>query len=195
MTDELIKRLRGVDDQYCHTAADALEAQAAEIEQLRKFKAQMVEAIGNESLSRFIEKHGNPVPIVAERDAALAEVERLKADIAVEIELRGKAEKGLVEWAVKYQNLQAKLDAMQAQKPIGCGYVVKWEKGDTPSTYETGYAQVLGVDVYASPVVQQPLTVEQIDKGQWDDGTSCTPEFYEGVRFAEKHHGIGGQQP
>jgi hypothetical protein len=37
---------------------------------------------------------------------------------------------------------------MKVPEPIGCGYVVKWERGDTPSTYKSGYAQVLGVNVY-----------------------------------------------
>jgi hypothetical protein len=37
---------------------------------------------------------------------------------------------------------------MKMPEPIGCGYVVKWERGDTPSTHKSGYAQVLGVNVY-----------------------------------------------
>ncbi len=38
-------------------------------------------------------------------------------------------------------------------EPVGCGYVVRWETGDTASTHKTGLAQVLGANV---------VTVEQL---------------------------------
>lgn len=44
----------------------------------------------------------------------------------------------------------ARLAELSKQEPIGCGYVVRWERGDTPSTHQTGYAQVVGVAVYAA---------------------------------------------
>jgi uncharacterized small protein (DUF1192 family) len=50
----------------------------------------------------------------------------------------------------------------------------------------------LAEELDAAPKALAPLTNEQMEKGQWDDGTSCTADFYEGARFAEKHHGIGG---
>ena len=43
----------------------------------------------------------------------------------------------------------------------------------------------------AAQVQLVPLTDEQIDKGQWDDGTSCSADFKAGVLFAEAAHGIG----
>ncbi len=42
-------------------------------------------------------------------------------------------------------------------EPVGCGYVVRWERGDTPSTYKTGYARVLGVDVFTTDQLKQAM--------------------------------------
>ena len=93
--------------------------------------------------------------------------------------------------------LAAELAGLKAQEPIGCGYVVKWERGTTPSTYETGHAQVLGVPVCAAPKALAPLTNPE-KKKLWH-GTieahsrwSAYEWFSYGIESAEKHHGIGG---
>lgn len=56
---------------------------AAELRRLAAVEAErdaLVAAIGNQQLAAFIEKHGDPAPIVAERDQLRAEVEALRAD-------------------------------------------------------------------------------------------------------------------
>jgi hypothetical protein len=52
------------------------------------------------------------------------------------------------------------------------------------------------VAVVAAPKALAPLTDEQVHLGQWDDGSGSSADFREGVRFAERKHGIhakGGQ--
>lgn len=49
----------------------------------------------------------------------------------------------------------AKLAGMELPEPFGCGYLVKWSKGDTPATYETGFAQIHGVDTYTADQLRQ----------------------------------------
>ena len=77
----------------------------------------------------------------------------------------------------------AKLKAPQAQPETGakmpCGALVT----NVYEAYEAGKKAA-----QAQPV---QLTDEQIDKGQWDDGTSSSADFKAGVRFAEAAHGIG----
>jgi hypothetical protein len=52
--------------------------QAVKNEKLKATVDQISVAMGNEQLTRFIEKFGEPVPIVLERDQLRAEVEQLK---------------------------------------------------------------------------------------------------------------------
>lgn len=54
-------------DSFNHAAAELRRLSVVE-----KERNAMAAAIGNQQLSAFIEKHGNPVPIVAERDALKA---------------------------------------------------------------------------------------------------------------------------
>ena len=62
-----------------HTAAQAAEIEAlrAEVAETREFRDKMANAIGNDQLRRFIEKHGEPVPLTIRMQAAEARAERL----------------------------------------------------------------------------------------------------------------------
>ena len=81
---DLIEQLREFDPKYhlfdrSHIeAADMLEQQAAEIERLNKFMDGIKTAVGNQTLEHFIEKHGNPPPLIAERDALQAKLSAME---------------------------------------------------------------------------------------------------------------------
>ncbi len=57
------------------TRADKLED---ELREAREFRDKMANAIGNDQLRRFIEKHGEPVPLTIRMQAAEARAERLE---------------------------------------------------------------------------------------------------------------------
>lgn len=59
---------------------------------------------------RKFEKAMTPAKVIELLDA----LEALGREVAAEIELRGKAEQGLVDWSVKYANLEAELAAIRA---------------------------------------------------------------------------------
>jgi len=54
-----------------------VEALRAEVAEAREFRDKMANAIGNDQLRRFIEKHGEPVPLTIRMQAAEARAERL----------------------------------------------------------------------------------------------------------------------
>lgn len=59
-------------------ARDAeIEALRAEVREAREFRDKMANAIGNDQLRRFIEKHGEPVPLTIRMQEAEARAERL----------------------------------------------------------------------------------------------------------------------
>lgn len=67
-------------DRYAHAAAAQaaeIEALRAEVAEAREFRDKMANAIGNDQLRRFIEKHGEPVPLTIRMQAAEARAERL----------------------------------------------------------------------------------------------------------------------
>ena len=72
--DDLTQRLR---DRVAY--ADRVEA-ADEIDRLRAALQLIHSAMSNDALAKYVAKHGEPVPIVAERDALRAEVDGLLAD-------------------------------------------------------------------------------------------------------------------
>lgn len=69
-------------EQWPDSPASALAALKQENERLTETIDQITAAMGNERLSHFIEKHGEPVPIVMERDALRAQLEAAQADAA-----------------------------------------------------------------------------------------------------------------
>lgn len=54
-----------------------IEALRAEVREAREFRDKMANAIGNDQLRRFIEKHGEPVPLTIRMQEAEARAERL----------------------------------------------------------------------------------------------------------------------
>ena len=118
---------------------------------------------------------------------------------ASDIMLMNKTATALEQQAAEIAALQAKLSAMEKQEPIGCGYVVKWETGDTASTYKSGYAQVLGVDVYAAPKVASVEALEALFTNIDHAISSGAWRVQEGSQTWETIHeaksAIGGQQP
>jgi len=80
------------------------------------------------------------------------------------------------------KSLQAKLTALENQKPIGDGYTMLVTTGDTPSTINTQRITVVGYPVYAAegaaPVPEgwQPMR--------------RTPEMHSAVRRVLKYHGL-----
>jgi len=93
-------------------------------------------------MSEDNKSHNLSVKQGAEIEALQAEVARVRAKWQEDYQL-------LDEVCRKASEQEKRLAELEKQEPIGCGYVVKWASGDTPSTYRTGYAQVHGVDVYA----------------------------------------------
>lgn len=84
--------------------------------------------------------------------------------------------------------LAAELATLKAQEPVA---IVAVAPNCAPTIgWAAGYVAKHNDKLYAAPKALAPLTPEQMDKGQWDDGTSCTADFKAGVRFAEKHYGI-----
>lgn len=60
-----------------------------------------------------------------------------------------------------------------------------------PDSYDKNTFEV--IPLYTSPPTREPLSDEEIDKGyQESDGNYYDLAFRDGVRFAEKHNGIGG---
>src|SRR5690606_37013079 len=53
----------------------------AEVAEMREFRDKLAKAIGNEQLRMFIEKHGEPVPLIIRMQAAEARAERLEAEV------------------------------------------------------------------------------------------------------------------
>jgi uncharacterized small protein (DUF1192 family) len=92
--------------------------------------------------------------------------------------------------------LQSRLDAMGKGEPVVYVSAYELEQFSKVNDFMAATLRKHPTDgrvaLYAAPKALAPLTNEQMEKGQWDDGTSCTADFYEGARFAEKHHGIGG---
>jgi len=69
---------------------------------------------------------------------------------------------------------------------IGGGTAVGWYEKDIVNLPK-------GTKLYLHPPKREPLSDEEIDKGyQESDGNYYDLAFRDGVRFAEKHHGIGG---
>ena len=62
------------------------------------------------------------------------------------------------------------------------------EDWDPPSFYELGKVR----HTYTMVKQRKPLSEEEIDKAIMSDDGTYDFGFYDGVRFAEKHHGIGG---
>lgn len=60
-----------------------IEALRAEVAETREFRDKMANAIGNDQLRRFIEKHGEPVPLTIRMQAAEARAERLAEALAL----------------------------------------------------------------------------------------------------------------
>lgn len=76
--DRLWEQLDPVDDWR-----PVLDKAAAELRRLAAVEAErdaLMAAIGNKLLADFTAKHGEPIPIVIERDQLRAEVEALRAD-------------------------------------------------------------------------------------------------------------------
>jgi len=60
-----------------------------------------------------------------------------------------------------------------------------------PDLYNKDMFEV--IPLYTAPQKREPLSDEEIDKGyQESDGNYYDLAFKDGVRFAEKHNGIGG---
>jgi len=71
-------------DRYANAAAELtaeVEALRAEVAEAREFRDKIANAIGNEQLRRFIEKHGEPVPLTIRMQEAEARAERLLAEV------------------------------------------------------------------------------------------------------------------
>ena len=126
-------------------------------------------------------------------------IEQQAKEIETEIALRRKAEQGLVDWRVKYTELQAKLSAMEKQEPAG---EVRQKIGsDAGSFFVLWRKQVHpGDKLFTAPKVAQPLTDEQVEKivddHTADDGGYdiwCNGRAV--ARAIEAAHNIGGQQP
>lgn len=86
--------------------------------------------------------------------------------------------------------LAAQLKALQEQEPVASIYISAMGREFDDWKCELPEGRNL---LYTAPKALEPLTEKQIDKGQWDDGTESTADFKAGVRFAEKHHKIGGK--
>ena len=66
------------------------------------------------------------------------------------------------------------------------GYALRFLTNDTESLKNTD------VPLYLAPQKREPLSDEEIDKGyQESDGNYYDLAFRDGVRFAEKHNGVG----
>lgn len=114
--------------------AEAGSQLAVDIEALQKeadIGRAFINAMENEALERFIEKYGNPVPIVAERDALQAEVEQLQYSNSVNVLhcdqitktsnlLHARAKDAEAE----RDALRAELDKLKAQEPVDENYGV-----------------------------------------------------------------------
>jgi hypothetical protein len=65
------------------------------------------------------------------------------------------------------------------------------EPTDIPTiAYQLGYQE--GKKTRPSPATRKPMTEEEIDEEIATNEHYCERSFAEGVRWAEKHHGIGG---
>ena len=63
----------------------------------------------------------------------------------------------------------------------------------TPFLYHREIFEV--IPLYTAPPKREPLSDEEIDKGyQESDRNYYDLAFRDGVRFAEKHNGIGGEE-
>lgn len=73
------------DVELLQAEVEALRAEVerlrAEVAEAREFRDKLAKAIGNDQLRRFIEKHGEPVPLTIRMQAAEARAERLEAEV------------------------------------------------------------------------------------------------------------------
>jgi len=65
------------------TQSAEIEALRAEVDEAREFRDKLANAIGNDQLRRFIEKHGEPVPLTIRMQAAEARAELLAEALRV----------------------------------------------------------------------------------------------------------------
>lgn len=89
-----------------------VEALRAEVREAREFRDKMANAIGNDQLRRFIEKHGEPVPLTARMQQAEAraeqlaeEVEALRAEVATWEGLHASEVQVRQRWQARADNL------------------------------------------------------------------------------------------
>ena len=68
-------------DAVCEAEAEN-ERLRAEVREAREFRDKMANAIGNDQLRRFIEKHGEPVPLTIRMQESEARADKLRAEVA-----------------------------------------------------------------------------------------------------------------
>ena len=80
-------------------------------------------------------------------------------------------------------------------QPDACGNIVETITPDdkTHTKAPKGWADIYSVPLYTRPSpARKPMTEEEIGEEWASDGTYCYECFETGIRFAERHHKIGG---
>lgn len=94
-----------------------IERLRAEVAETREFRDKMANAIGNDQLRRFIEKHGEPVPLTIRMQAAEARAERL-AEALRELEERAQRDEALLRQALEALELRCGTHADERKELI-----------------------------------------------------------------------------
>jgi hypothetical protein len=80
-------------------------------------------------------------------------------------------------------------------QPDACGNIVETitPEDKTHTKAPKGWADIYSVPLYTrpEPAIRKPMTEEEMRKGS-GEWAHLHNIFEEGIRYAEKHHGIGG---